>query len=92
MQVSEQKLTRSNAAAVKKEVLAAAKGHDAVLDLSNVKTLDSSAVAVVLAWLREVQEQGATPVLVGVPDKMMSLARLYGVHGLLKPYVRMANF
>lgn len=90
MQVSEQKITRGNAAAVKKEVLTAARSRDVVLDLSNVKTLDSSAVAVVLAWLRVVQEQGADPVLIGVPEKMMSLARLYGVHDLLALFVKTA--
>ena len=43
-----------------------------------------------LAWLRVVQEQGADPVLIGVPEKMMSLARLYGVHDLLALFVKTA--
>lgn len=87
MRVREEKITCSNAVAVKAGVAQAARAGDAVLDLSAVKSLDSSAVAIVLAWIRILQQAGRQPVLRGAPEKMMTLARLYGVRGLIEPFL-----
>ena len=86
MLVKEKKISCTNATAVKREVIAAARAGDAVLDLSAVEALDSSAVAIVLAWIRVLQEKNAAPVLQGVPEKLLTLARLYGVKGLIEPF------
>lgn len=85
MQVNEKKVTRGNAAAVKKLVIAAANSGDSVLDWTNVGAVDSSAVAIVLAWLRVLQDKNIEPQLIGVPEKMRSLMRLYGIYDLVKP-------
>lgn len=87
MLVKEEKITRGNATSVKGEILAAVHAGDDALDLSNVTTLDSSAVAIVLAWIRAVQAAGRTPRLSVVPEQMMTLARLYGVRNLITAFV-----
>lgn len=87
MLVSEEKITCGNATAVKNKIIAAARAGDDALDFSAVAALDSSAVALVLAWIRVVQGAGRTPRLSGVPEKLMTLARLYGVRGLIEPFV-----
>ena len=86
MRIQVNRLTRGNASEVKASVTAAAAAGDAVLDFSAVITVDSSAVAVVLAWIRILQVQGVRPMLVAVPDKLVSLMRLYGVYGLLEEF------
>jgi phospholipid transport system transporter-binding protein len=47
------------------------------LDLSGVASVDSSALAVLLAWQRFCQRQNASLRLVGVPENLRSLAALY---------------
>ncbi len=87
MHVTEKKFTRSNAMAVKAQVAAAAQKGDVELDLSDVESADSSAVAVVMAWVRRLQAKGLTPVLRNVPAKMTALMSLYGVSELLTDYI-----
>lgn len=87
MRIAEQKVTRANASRVKQEVLAAARQGDAQLDWSAVTGVDSSSVAIVLAWIRVLQAGGITPQLGGVPDKMISLMRLYGTYELIEPFL-----
>lgn len=87
MRVTETKFTRTRAMAVKSAVLAAARAGDSVLDLQSVTSADSSAVAVVLAWVRVVQAAGRTPVLKNVPVKMTALMELYGITELLSGFV-----
>lgn len=53
------------------------------VDLSAVSDADSAAVALLLAWLREAQEQGRELSIVHAPDNIRSLATLYGVAELL---------
>lgn len=83
MRLSEEKITRGNAVSVKKAVLAAAAGGDAELDLSCVHSVDSTSVSILLSWVRVLQAKGVKPHITGVPDKMSSLMRLYGVERLL---------
>ncbi len=54
-----------------------------VFDLSAVKVADSSAVAVMLGWMRAAGEQGAKVEFHHVPSGVRSLAELYGVDDLL---------
>jgi phospholipid transport system transporter-binding protein len=52
-------------------------------DLSAVREVDSAAVALLLAWQRQAIAAGGRLLLAGVPADVVSLARLYGVDGLL---------
>ena len=54
-----------------------------IFDLSAVADADSSAVAVMLGWLRHAAGTGAVIRFVGVPAGVLSLAELYGVSDLL---------
>ncbi|MGN1209476.1 MAG: lipid asymmetry maintenance protein MlaB [Duodenibacillus sp.] len=87
MRISEERVTRINASGVKSQVLAAARAGDTELDFSGVEAVDSSAVAIVLSWLRVLQKKGLEPNLKGAPDKMLALMRLYGTFELVEPYV-----
>ena len=73
----------SNAAQIAAAGIEAIRGGDATFDLSAVRTCDSSAVAVVLAWQREAQARGARLQLSGLPAGLASLATVYGVAPLL---------
>jgi phospholipid transport system transporter-binding protein len=59
-----------------------AEGAEAV-DLAEVSELDSSALALLLAWLREAKAAGRTIVFVNLPESLQTIARLYGVQDLL---------
>ncbi len=86
MRVSEQKISRGNAVAVKASVLEAARAGDDTLDLSGVTSVDSTSVSILLSWVRELQHADRTPRVLGVPEKMRSLMKLYGVEHLLEPF------
>jgi phospholipid transport system transporter-binding protein len=83
MRVDASDIGMHNAAAIAGAGLDAIRGGDTVLDLSPVRTCDSSAVAVVLAWMREAQARGARLQLTGLPAGLVSLATVYGVAPLL---------
>lgn len=53
------------------------------IDFSKLEKVDSSAVSLMLAWLREAQRTRIKLRFTNVPDNLMSLARLYGVADLL---------
>lgn len=73
----------SSAAEMKAAGVSALSGGVDQIDLSEVTEADSSAVAVLLAWVRAAQEQGRTVTIVNSPDSVRSLAALYGVAELL---------
>ena len=54
-----------------------------VVDLAEVAELDSSLVAVVLAWLREARRFDRTLELANPPQGFSTLAQLYGIGDLL---------
>lgn len=56
---------------------------DSVVDLSAVEEADSSALAVMLGWLRHAQAANQRLSFVGVPAGVRSLAELYGISDLL---------
>jgi phospholipid transport system transporter-binding protein len=74
----------NNAADIAAAGVAAIAGGETAFDLSAVRTCDSSAVAVVLAWQREAQARGARLQLSGLPAGLISLAVVYGVAPLLE--------
>jgi phospholipid transport system transporter-binding protein len=45
--------------------------------------MDSSAVSLMLVWLREAQRNKTKLRFLNVPDNLLSLAKLYGVADLL---------
>lgn len=83
MQVEAADIGMHNAAQIAEAGIEAIRGGDTVFDLSAVRTCDSSAVAVVLAWQREAQARGARLQLTGLPAGLVSLANVYGVAALL---------
>jgi len=56
-----------------------------IVDLAEVKELDSSLLAALLAWSREARAGGATLQVENMPAGLATIARLYGVHELLAP-------
>ncbi len=54
-----------------------------VVDLAQVETVDSAAVSLLLAWLREAQSSSVKLCFAHVPENLLSLARLYGVVDML---------
>jgi phospholipid transport system transporter-binding protein len=50
-----------------------------VVDLAQVEAVDSSALSLMLAWLRTAQRSNVKLAFVNTPDNLLSLAELYGV-------------
>lgn len=50
-----------------------------VVDMSGVEAVDSAAVSLMLAWLREARHNGIGLTFSNIPDNLLSLAHLYGV-------------
>ena len=59
---------------------------DVVFDFSEVKKADSAMLALLLQWIRKTKAKGLTPEVKNLPEGLWSLARLYGVRELLRPY------
>lgn len=53
------------------------------IDLGAVAEADSSALAVLFAWLRQARSLNAAPRIVNPPAGLLSLAALYGVEAFL---------
>jgi phospholipid transport system transporter-binding protein len=84
MRIESADIGMNNAAEVAAAGIEAIGRGDAAFDLSAVRTCDSSAVAVVLAWQREAQARGLELQLSGLPAGLVSLATVYGVEPLLR--------
>lgn len=56
---------------------------DVLLDASALRTLDTASLAVLLQCQRSCAEAGGHLRITGAPDKLVQLARLYGVQALL---------
>lgn len=56
---------------------------DMVVDLSQVEAVDSAAVSMLLGWLRAARHSRHALRVTGLPEDLVSLARLYGVADLL---------
>lgn len=57
--------------------------EDLLVDLSQVEAVDSSAISMLLGWTRAAQRSQHQLRVAGLPDDLLSLARLYGVAELL---------
>ena len=84
MKLDVSSVTNANAGSLLERGLAAIRAGDLTIDLAGVKTVDSAAVALLLAWQRAAAEQGKKLTFVGVPPGVASLAGLYGVDALLQ--------
>ena len=54
-----------------------------VVDLAEVTDMDSSLLAALLAWLRDAKGKQIELSFTNLPDGLQTIARLYGVDGLL---------
>ena len=59
---------------------------DAIFDFTEVKQADSAMLALLLQWIRKAKAKGLMPEVKNMPEGLWSLARLYGVRELLRPY------
>jgi phospholipid transport system transporter-binding protein len=83
MKLDTDRIVNTNAASLLQAGEAAILAGDSSFDLSSVQRLDSSAVALLLAWRRTARAQGRQLELRGLPASLHSLATLYGVESLI---------
>ncbi len=76
-------LTLANVAAALGQGSAAIGEGVRTVDLGEVGELDSSALALLLAWLREAKRRNGDLVFSNLPQGLTTIARLYGVAELL---------
>jgi phospholipid transport system transporter-binding protein len=76
-------LVMTNARALLAAGCAALQPGEQVFDFSQVSEADSSAIVVMLGWLRAAAGVRASIKFAGVPAGVLSLAELYGVNELL---------
>jgi phospholipid transport system transporter-binding protein len=76
-------LTFDNANAVLEEGMRAIAAGQAEFDFSPLTTLDSAAVAILLAWRRAAAVRGSALQFQNLPGNLQSLGQLYGVADLL---------
>jgi len=53
------------------------------VDFGEVTEMDSAALALCLAWLRDARAAGGSLGFANLPESLQTIARLYGVHSLL---------
>jgi phospholipid transport system transporter-binding protein len=76
-------LTLATVAAALPEGNAAIVAGARTVDLGEVAELDSSALALLLAWLRQAKQRKHGLSFVNLPQGLTTIARLYGVADLL---------
>ena len=76
-------VTLANVAQTLEEGYAAIRAGAGAVDLAGVTELDSSLLAMLLAWLREAARAGRTLRLDNLPGGLITIAQLYGVDELL---------
>ena len=78
-------LTLQNAELVLQAGVQAIDAGETEIDLAQLTTVDSAAVATLLAWQRVSLAHGRTLRFLNLPDNLQTLSRLYGVDALLDP-------
>ncbi len=76
-------LTLASVTAVLREGSAVIGQGVRTVDLGEVGELDSSALALLLAWMREAKQQNRELQFANLPQGLTTIARLYGVADLL---------
>ena len=79
-------ITLDEIAPIEKMGIEAIENGDAVFDFTEVTKADSAMLALLLQWIRKSKSKGLVPEIKNMPEGMWSLARLYGVRELLRPY------
>jgi len=79
------RITIDNARALLADGLRQFSKDGLVVDLSQLEDVDSSAVSLLLEWLREAQRNQRKLRFANLPDNLKSLATLYGVLDLIQP-------
>ncbi len=74
----------STAKAIYQAGLAAIRAGQASIDLADLTTADSAAIAALIGWRRAAMQQGRALALINLPAGLQSLAALYGVAELLQ--------
>jgi phospholipid transport system transporter-binding protein len=54
-----------------------------LVDLGEVGEIDSSLLALMLAWMRDARARGGELSFAHLPESLQTVARLYGVEGLI---------
>jgi len=54
-----------------------------IVDLGEITEMDSSLLALMLAWMRDAAGRGGELGFANLPEALQTIARLYGVEGLL---------
>lgn len=54
-----------------------------VVDFADVNTVDTTALALVLAWKRRAKEEFSNISFINLPDNLISLAALYGIQDFI---------
>ena len=83
MNVDATAITNANAGELLAAGNAAIARGEFAFDLASVTEVDTAAIALLLEWQRQAIAHGGRLALSGVPADITSLARLYGVDGLL---------
>ena len=82
-------VTLANVGAVLDEGARQLRDGARTFDLGEVTEIDSSLLAAMLSWIREARRQRAEIDFANLPEGLATIARLYGVDGLLPvPSVR----
>jgi len=76
-------MTMANATALEARGLAFLAAAGGVVELAEVRELDSSALAVIFSWQRAAALAGKEVRIAHAPENLLSLAALYGVADLL---------
>lgn len=86
MKIDQQTVTFEDVGHWEERAEAALAASDAVFDCSDVCSADSALLALILKWLQQAQQKNLTPQIINLPEGMWSLAKLYGVRSLIRPY------
>jgi phospholipid transport system transporter-binding protein len=76
-------ITMANATTLLEQGAELLGGQDAVVDFGQVEEVDSSAIGLMLAWLRAAAAQNRTLRFSHLPENLKTLAALYGVLDLI---------
>ena len=76
-------MTMTDASIALAEGLRAIEAGEVGFDLAAVDAVDSSAVAILIAWRRLAQARGVRLAFMNTPDALCTLAHLYGLSDLL---------
>lgn len=83
MQFQARHIGFDNAVVILNQGLKAIDSGDFVMDMQDVQKTDSSAVAVVLEWIRQAQAKNADLKVINAPDSFQKLVKLYSLSDLM---------